>query len=108
MDSAIEKKSKYSTLLDALEESKIPEEHHMSDSKLLKDMCKAIEKALPKNQAPLDIKGTFHHLTHPRIFEEYLQRQQRKQAQKQTQSTRRVNLQEILRQRGRKDLLKSK
>ena len=42
-----EKRSRYSTLLDALEETKGHDENHMSDSKLLKDMCKVIEKALP-------------------------------------------------------------
>ena len=41
-DSLAEKKSRYSTLLDALEETKGNEENHMSDSKLLKDMCKVI------------------------------------------------------------------
>jgi hypothetical protein len=49
-DSVAERKSRYSTLLNALEDSKVNDEHLMSDSKLLKDMCKVIEKALPSNK----------------------------------------------------------
>jgi hypothetical protein len=47
-DSMVEKKSRYSTLLDELENTKLHEE--MTDSKLLKDMCKQIEKVLPSNK----------------------------------------------------------
>ena len=74
-DSNIERKSRYSTMLDGLEESMVPHEHQMSDSKLLKDMCKVIEKALPSSKFDrgLDIKGSFHH---DRYFEEYLKRQE--------------------------------
>jgi hypothetical protein len=58
-----------------LEDSKVQDEHMMSDSKLLKDMCKVIEKALPSNKPDhrLDIKGSF---THDRYFEEYLKKQE--------------------------------
>lgn len=41
-DSEAERKSRYSTLLNALEDTKLNDEHMMSDSKLLKDMCKVI------------------------------------------------------------------
>lgn len=41
-DSVAERKSRYSTLLNALEDSNVNDEHLMSDSKLLKDMCKVI------------------------------------------------------------------
>jgi hypothetical protein len=69
-DSAIEKKSKYSTLLNALEDTKLKEDNMMSDSNLLKDMCKVIDKALPSNKHDnhFDIKGSFHPFNNHRIF----------------------------------------
>lgn len=50
----------------------------MSDSKLLKDMCKVIEKALPsskQDQIHFEIKGSFDQ---GRYFDEYLKKQQNK------------------------------
>ena len=106
----VEKKSRYSTMLDALEESKVNEDHHMSDSKLLKDMCKVIEKALPstKQDNRFEIKGSF---SHDRYFEDYLKRQEGKFKPKlagrykendQNKAPRRLNLQELLKRRTRK------
>jgi len=42
----------------------------MSDSKLLKDMCKVIEKALPSNKLDknFQIKGTFSSINQDKIF----------------------------------------
>jgi hypothetical protein len=52
----------------------------MSDSKLLKDMCRVIEKALPssKNDTNFQIKGSFNSINHDRIFEEYLKQEERR------------------------------
>ena len=51
----------------------------MSDSKLLKDMCKVIEKALPttKQDHRFEIKGSFNSINHDhRYFEDYLKKQE--------------------------------
>ena len=42
----------------------------MSDSKLLNDMCKAIDKALPasKFDKNFEIKGSFTNLNHDKFF----------------------------------------
>lgn len=42
----------------------------MSDSKLLKDMCKVIEKALPttKLDPNFQIKGSFNSVNQDRVF----------------------------------------
>lgn len=63
-------------------------------------MCKVIEKALPttKQDNRFEIKGTFNH---PRIFEEYLKREERKMKPKlkarekgnESAPSRRINLQ---------------
>lgn len=75
----------------------------MSDSKLLKDMCKVIEKALPSNKHDnhFEIKGSFNHFTTHHIFEEYIKREEKKnkpklRAREKPEShipTRRINLQ---------------
>ena len=111
-DSMAEKKSRYSTMLDALEESKLNADNMMSDSKLLKDMCKTIERALPstKNDHCFEIKGSFSQ-AQDHYFEEYLQRQEGRFKPKlkdrykdvnQHRVSRKLNLQELLRKRGRK------
>lgn len=49
----------------------------MSDSKLLNDMCIAIDKALPstKFDKNFQIKGSFTNLNHNKFFEEYLKQE---------------------------------
>ena len=49
VDSMIEKRSRYSTLLDVLEDDN-KNVDGMSDSNLLKDMCRQIDRALPKTR----------------------------------------------------------
>jgi hypothetical protein len=53
-----------------LEESKVGDDNMMSDSKLLKDMCKVIEKALPttKMDKNFQIKGSYSSLNQDKIF----------------------------------------
>lgn len=52
----------------------------MSDSKVLKDLCKQIEKVLPsKKKDNFQIKGAFYHDT---IFEKYLKKEQMKTREK--------------------------
>jgi hypothetical protein len=57
-----------------LDESKIGEDNVMSDSTILNDMCKAIEKALPASKLDrnFEIKGSFTSLSNDKFFEEYL------------------------------------
>jgi len=57
-----------------LDESKVSEDNVMSDSKILNDMCKAIEKALPTNKFDknFQIKGSFTTLNNDKFFEEYM------------------------------------
>jgi hypothetical protein len=57
-----------------LDESKRSEDNVMSDSKILNDMCKAIEKALPtsKLDKKFQIKGSFTSMNNHKFFEEYL------------------------------------
>jgi hypothetical protein len=49
----------------------------MSDSNLLKDLCKQIERVLPskKKDGNFQIKGAFYH---DAIFEKYLKKEQMK------------------------------
>jgi hypothetical protein len=49
----------------------------MSDSKLLKEMCKVIEKALPttKLDKNFQIKGSYTSLNQDKVFEEYLKQE---------------------------------
>lgn len=53
----------------------------MSDSNLLKDLCKQIERVLPsrKKDANFQIKGAFYHDT---IFEKFLKREQMRTREK--------------------------
>jgi hypothetical protein len=53
----------------------------MSDSNLLKDLCKQIEKVLPskKKDGNFQIKGAFYH---DAIFEKYLKKEQMKTREK--------------------------
>lgn len=90
-----------------LEESKVnADDNMMSDSKLLKDMCKQIEKALPSNKydGAFQVKGSF---SNDRIFEQYLKQEEERLKQKLRERNRerlggdhrkstRLNLQELL------------
>ena len=53
----------------------------MSDSNLLKDLCRQIERVLPskKKDSNFQIKGAFYHDT---IFEKYLKKEQMKTREK--------------------------
>lgn len=86
-----EKRSRYSTLLNDLDRTNDPPT--MSDSNLLKDLCKQIERALPsrKKDGDFQIKGAFYH---DAIFEKYLKRQQiktREQLRQRNQERRQSN-----------------
>ena len=81
----------------------------MSDSKLLKDMCKVIEKALPstKHDHRFDIKGSFNH---DKYFEDFIKKQEgrfkpklnNRYKETDQNKVRRLNLQELLRRKNRK------
>lgn len=48
----------------------------MSESNLLKDMCKEIERALPRTKNDhFQVKASFNHANHEKIFERYIKQQ---------------------------------
>jgi hypothetical protein len=67
-DSQIVKKSKYSTLLNGISQTNL---NDMSDSKMLYDLCKQIDKAIPQSSShnEFNIKGSF---PEDKMFEYYL------------------------------------
>lgn len=76
-DSQIERKSRYSTLLHGISQANL---NDLSDSKVLYDLCKQIDKAIPQNKHEnLNIKGSF---PEDRNFEYYLKAEEQKMKDK--------------------------
>jgi hypothetical protein len=72
-DSQAVKRSKYTTLLNSISQSTLNEH---SDSKVLYELCKEIERAVPQGSTEqLDIKGAF---AEDRMFDYYVRAEEQK------------------------------